>query len=94
MTNYPQYRISEYRDELQQLATKLGREISGTMSGFASLHKGAMAEGRLSAKAKELIALGIAIAARCGGCIAYHVHDAIRAGASREDVVETIAWPS
>jgi len=85
MTNYPQY-----RGEIQQLATKLGREISGTMSGFASLHKGAMAEGTLSTKAKELIALGIAIAVRCGGCIAYHVHDAIRAGASREEVVETI----
>ena len=37
-----------------------------------------------------LIALGIAIAVRCDGCIAFHVHDAIRAGASNEEMAETI----
>jgi len=35
-------------------------------------------------------ALGIGIAARCDGCIAYHVHDALRAGATRKEIVETI----
>jgi AhpD family alkylhydroperoxidase len=35
-------------------------------------------------------ALGIGIAARCDGCIAYHVHDALKAGASRKEIVETI----
>jgi AhpD family alkylhydroperoxidase len=85
MNDYPKYRI-----ELQQLGAKLGREISGTMAGFASLHKAAVADGALNKKTKELIALGIAIAARCGGCIAHHVHDAIKAGATREEIVETI----
>jgi AhpD family alkylhydroperoxidase len=30
------------------------------------------------------------IAARCDGCIAYHVHDALKAGATRKEIVETI----
>ena len=36
------------------------------------------------------MALAIAIAIRCEGCIAYHVHDAIAAGATREEIAETI----
>ncbi len=27
---------------------------------------------------------------RCDGCIAYHVHDAVDAGASRQELIETI----
>jgi AhpD family alkylhydroperoxidase len=30
--------------------------------------------------------LGIAVACRCDGCIAYHVHDALSTGASRHEI--------
>ncbi|MCL4854374.1 MAG: carboxymuconolactone decarboxylase family protein [Bryobacteraceae bacterium] len=60
------------------------------MAGFAALHTAAVADGALNTKTKELIALGIAIGVRCDGCISYHVHDAIMAGATRAEVVETI----
>lgn len=76
--------------ELQQLAGKLGKEIPSPMAGFASLHKGALADGALTKKFKELMALGIGIAARCGGCIAFHTHGALKAGATRPEVLETI----
>ena len=85
MPEYP-----KLRTELQQLAMKLGKEIPGPMSGFSALHKSALADGALSRKSKELIALGIAVAARCDGCIAFHVHDSIKAGASRPEIVEAI----
>ena len=58
--NYP-----ERRRELQGLMGRLGREIPGTMRGFAGLHEAATAAGALDAKSKELIALGIAVAVRC-----------------------------
>ena len=44
----------------------------------------------MSSKTKELISLGIAITVRCEGCISYHVHDALKAGATAEEIVETI----
>jgi AhpD family alkylhydroperoxidase len=44
----------------------------------------------LSKKVKGLMALGIGIAARCGSCIAYHTHDALKAGATRQQILETI----
>jgi len=80
----------EYRQHLQSLMIKLGNELPGPMSGFGQLHRQAVADGALSTKVKELIALGIGIAARCDGCIAYHVHDALKAGATRKEIVETI----
>ena len=84
-TNYP-----EYMAELQKLVAKLGKDLPGPLSGFAALHKSAVADGALSKKVKELIALGIGITARCGGCIAYHTHDALKAGATRQEVLEVI----
>jgi AhpD family alkylhydroperoxidase len=69
---------------------KLSKELAGPVSGFAQLRHESLADGALSRKHKELIALGVAIAARCDACIAYHVHDALRAGAKRQEIVETI----
>jgi AhpD family alkylhydroperoxidase len=76
--------------ELQGLMLKLGREIPGPVGGFANLHKAATAAGTISAKTKELMALAIAVATHCEPCIAYHVHDALKAGASRAEVMETL----
>lgn len=84
-TDYP-----EYRAELQRLAGKLNRSLPDTVSGFAALHKAATADGALTKKVKELIALGIGITSRCGGCIAYHTHDALKAGATRQEILEVI----
>lgn len=64
--------------------------IPATMRSYGALHTGSMSEGVLSSKHKELIALGIAITQCCDGCIAYHVHDALQAGATAEEIHETI----
>jgi AhpD family alkylhydroperoxidase len=61
------------------------------VSGFARLHKKAVEDGALSEKMKELMALAISIAMGCEGCMAYHTHDAIQAGATRPELLETIS---
>ncbi|MFT5194781.1 MAG: AhpD family alkylhydroperoxidase [Cellvibrionaceae bacterium] len=80
----------ENYEHLKMLMGKLGAEIPGTMGAFGTLHKAATADGALNPKVKELIALGIAITVRCDGCIAFHVHDALKAGATRAEITETI----
>lgn len=80
----------ERNEHIRDLIGQLRQEIPGTMGGFSRLHKAAVAEGTLSTKNKELIALGISIAVLCDSCIAIHVHDALQAGASREEIIETI----
>jgi AhpD family alkylhydroperoxidase len=81
--------VELYR-HLEERLTQFGREMPGPMTGFARLHKKAVEEGALSAKVKELMALAISMAVGCEGCIAYHVHDAIKAGAIRPELLETI----
>lgn len=83
--NYP-----EHYDKLKKLVGELGTKIPGTMGGFGQLHKEAVASGSIDTKTKELISLGIAIAVRCDGCIAFHVHDALKAGAKEEEIHEVI----
>jgi len=68
--------------------TALGKESPNTMASFMQLHKAGTSEGALSAKVKELIALAIGITVRCDGCIALHVHDAVKAGATHDEIVD------
>jgi AhpD family alkylhydroperoxidase len=80
----------ERHQELQDGFRKLRRADADVMAGFASLHRAAMADGALPARTKELIALAIGITSHCDGCIAFHVHDALEAGATRAEVEEAI----
>jgi AhpD family alkylhydroperoxidase len=85
--------LSDYHKEniqVREMMARLGDELPGLMNTFGRLHHSATGEGALSTKVKELIALAIGITVRCNGCIAYHVHDALKAGASREEILETV----
>jgi len=44
--------------------------------------------GALDTKTKELIAAGISLVVRCDHCIAHHVYSALKAGATREELME------
>ena len=50
----------------------------------------ATAGGTLDTKTKELIALAIAVAIRCDGCVAFHAKAAVEQGATREELMETM----
>lgn len=79
-----------HRQHIVNLFAGLSKQLRGPMAAFAKLHKESVSDGALDSKTKELIALGIAICIRCDGCIAYHVHDALKAGASKQELLETI----
>jgi AhpD family alkylhydroperoxidase len=59
-------------------------------AGFGELHQAAVADGALSAKVKELMALNVAVVKQCDGCIAYHAKAAARRGATPEEVAEAL----
>ncbi len=85
---------TNYIDRHRELSSGFGRLRNANpevMSGFAKMHRAAVADGVLSAKTKELIALAISIASHCDGCVAFHTHDAVKAGATRNEVEEAIA---
>ena len=78
-------------NDLTAALGKLGKSQSGMMAGFQSLMKASTADGALSPKFKELIALGIAVAARCDGCIAFHTKKLVTLEVTAEEFAETLA---
>jgi AhpD family alkylhydroperoxidase len=61
------------------------------MQGFGQLAKAAMAEGAVSAKHKELMALAIGITQHCSGCIGFHIKALIRLQCTRAELDEMLA---
>ncbi|MGB4453632.1 MAG: carboxymuconolactone decarboxylase family protein [Coprothermobacter proteolyticus] len=82
--------IKEEAKELNEGMAQLAKEIPGVMKGFNEVHHAATADGALSTKEKELIALGIAVAVRCSHCIVAHVGAALQAGATKEEIMEAL----
>ena len=78
----------EINQDQRQFGSAYRKASPDTMNAFF-LHKAAMVEGAVSIKHKELIATGIAIAARCDGCIGAHAA-ALKAGATKQELIETI----
>jgi AhpD family alkylhydroperoxidase len=76
--------------ELQQGLRRLYKALPGTMTGFNTMHTRSIEDGALTRVTKELMALAISITGHCEGCIAFHVNDALNAGATRAQVEETI----
>ena len=62
---------------------------SDAPKGFGGLYQSVMKPGAMSVREKELVALGIGMAIRCEPCIYIHVEKALKAGATREQIMET-----
>jgi AhpD family alkylhydroperoxidase len=77
-------------DDLRAPYRELSEAIPGVVSGYSALHTAAMAEGALTMRMKELVALAIAITRECDGCISAHARGAARRGASVAEVTEMI----
>lgn len=72
-----------------QLA-KMRKEMPEVMSGFSALSQAATKDGVLDKKTKELIAMALAVANRCPGCIGFHSQTLVRLNVSREELLETL----
>jgi AhpD family alkylhydroperoxidase len=81
---------NEYRGQLAAGVKELGQLSSDTVRGYVELSSAGQKKDLLGAKTRELIALAVAVTARCDGCIAVHSEAAIRRGASKEEIAEAL----
>ncbi|WP_116131336.1 carboxymuconolactone decarboxylase family protein [Tropicimonas sp. IMCC34043] len=81
----------DFIDDMSGNLRELNKTIPDTTKGFSALTRGAMDNGVLDHKVKELIALGIAIAMRCEPCIGFHIKSLARTGATREEMADVLA---
>jgi AhpD family alkylhydroperoxidase len=76
--------------DLRQPTRDLRAAIPEVWAGFSEMHQAAVADGALPGRMKELIALAIAAANGCDGCIAYHARAAAIRGATESEVAEAL----
>ncbi|MGQ3887896.1 carboxymuconolactone decarboxylase family protein [Legionella sp. CNM-1927-20] len=73
-----------------QLA-KMQKEMPDVMAGFAALGQAATKDGVLNKKTKELIAMALAVANHCPGCIGFHSQKLAKLQTTKEELMETLA---
>ena len=76
--------------ELSPALKELRLGAPDAMKGFSALAKAALEPRALDTKTKELIALAISVATRCDACVGFHAEAAVRQGATRDEVMETM----
>ncbi len=84
--------MGEIKDAIQDFyeAMKvLSKNNPEVVRHFKKFMDATMKEQHLDTKTKELIALATAITARCKYCIGLHVESALKAGATKEEILET-----
>ncbi|PFH19684.1 carboxymuconolactone decarboxylase family protein [Burkholderia sp. JKS000303] len=78
------------REALTVRLREFSKLAPDTMKGIVSLGQAGTKTNHLDAKTRELISLAVAVTTRCDGCIAVHVAEAKRAGATVEELSETL----
>jgi AhpD family alkylhydroperoxidase len=80
----------EYRKQLLGRIGEIGSVSPDIVAGYQTLAKAGQKTGKLDAKTRELIALAVAVTTRCDGCITVHTGEALKHGATREEIVEAL----
>lgn len=57
---------------------------------FLELEKNTFASNKISKTHKELIAVGISVVINCESCMEWHIKEALRSGASQDEVLEAV----
>jgi AhpD family alkylhydroperoxidase len=78
----------EFFDSFKQSMGKMQQLTPDVFNGFSGLFTKLMKDGAITAREKELIALGIALAVSCEPCIRLHVKKALDAGATKDQILE------
>jgi AhpD family alkylhydroperoxidase len=80
----------QYRKELLGRIGEVGKLSPDTLKGYQTLSDAGQKTGHLDAKTRELISLAVAVTTRCDGCITVHVGEALKHGATREEIAEAL----
>jgi AhpD family alkylhydroperoxidase len=84
MSDYQKHQDIEYAESLIKFAPK-------EASAFFNLkHTAERKDGVIPGKYRELMSVAVALTTQCAYCIDAHVKNAVQAGATREEIAETV----
>ncbi|HCM63248.1 MAG TPA: alkylhydroperoxidase [Morganella sp. (in: Bacteria)] len=85
--------MSYYKEVINDISGNMqefGKQVPDVMKAFSALIGSSTADGVLDKKTKELIAIGIAVANRCDGCIGFHTKTLVDLGITEQELAEVL----
>jgi len=80
--------MSQTMHDFKMGMSMMTAEAAEVMQSFGDFMHKVLRDGVLDTRTKELIALGMAITARCSYCIGIHVNKALQAGVTHAEIIE------
>ena len=79
-----------YSDQVRAAVKDIATTNPDIVRAYAGLNQANAKSTHIDAKTRELIALAVAVTLRCDGCINAHTDAAIKAGATKEEIVDAL----
>jgi AhpD family alkylhydroperoxidase len=80
----------EYKTQLMSGIAELKTLSPDSVNGYMLASGAGGKTNHLDAKTRQLISLAVAVTTRCDGCIAVHSAEAVKEGATREEIAEAL----
>jgi AhpD family alkylhydroperoxidase len=81
---------NDYLEQTNAAIAEIGAASPDIVRAYRTLGEAGHKTGKLDAKTRELIALAVAVTRQCDGCINAHTLAAVKAGASKEELIEAL----
>jgi AhpD family alkylhydroperoxidase len=81
---------NQYPPATKELAEKKAALAPSNIEAWRTFSRTVFADGALSSKTKELIAVAVAHVTQCPYCIRAHTKSALRKGVTKEEIMEAI----
>lgn len=79
------------RIDMNEKTKVMAEQLPKVMDALSGLHSEVIKDGALSARTKELMMVAVAVSLRCEYCLWKHVPEAVRLGATREEILEAVS---
>ena len=81
---------NEYLKQTNAAIAEIATASPDIVRGYRTISDAGRKTAKLDAKTRELIALAVAVTRQCDGCINAHTTAAIKAGATKEELIEAL----
>jgi len=81
---------NEYQKQIGAQLSQFMKLTPDSVRGYQTLSAANAKDSKLGAKVRELISLAVAVTTHCDGCITIHTDNALKAGATREEISEAL----
>ena len=81
---------NDVRSDLMERVEALAAVAPDSVGAYMSASGAGKKSGHLDEKTRQLISLAVAVTTRCDGCISVHAGEAVKAGATRDEIGEAL----